>query len=185
MKMIEKKISIGTIVTILTVLVTCIYTQGAMVNKIDSIASDNEDKAKSIQSNRNKIQNVEIGQERIETKIDEVMKRFDRLETLIMEMQLDFVSILQEFGLPVLGVIALGWYVNRQNQFIQNELQTELRESFTRLEGIIIKLIDAQKVNQLEQREIKASYRAIVEILASMSGNGLKEKFMRKQNKDY
>tara|TARA_R100000808_G_C2146253_1_gene154168 strand:+ start:1784 stop:2044 length:261 start_codon:yes stop_codon:yes gene_type:complete len=86
MKMIEKKISIGTIVTILTVLVTCIYTQGAMVNKIDSIASDNEDKAKSIQSNRNKIQNVEIGQERIETKIDEVMKRFDRLETLIMEM---------------------------------------------------------------------------------------------------
>ncbi len=98
---------------------------------------------------------------------------------------MDFVSILQEFGLPVLGVIALGWYVNRQNQFIQNELQTELRESFTRLEGIIIKLIDAQKVNQLEQREIKASYRAIVEILASMSGNGLKEKFMRKQNKDY
>ena len=98
---------------------------------------------------------------------------------------MDFVSILQEFGLPVLGVIALGWYVNRQNQFIQNELQTELRESFTRLEGIIIKLIDAQKVNQLEQREIKASYRAIVEILASMSGNGLKEKFMRKQDKHY
>mgnify|MGYP003681006258 CR=1 FL=1 len=79
--MIEKKISVGTIVTILTVLVTCIYTQGAMVNKIDSIALENEDKAKSIQSNRNK-----IGQERIETKIDEVMKRFDRLETLIMEM---------------------------------------------------------------------------------------------------
>ena len=98
---------------------------------------------------------------------------------------MDFVSILQEFGLPVLGVIALGWYVNRQNQFIQNELQTELRESFTRLEGIIIKLIDAQKVNQLEQREIKASYRAIVEILASMSGNGLKEKFMRKQDNNY
>lgn len=98
---------------------------------------------------------------------------------------MDFVSILQEFGLPVLGVIALGWYVNRQNQFIQNELQTELRESFTRLEGIIIKLIDAQKVNQLEQRDIKASYRAIVEILASMSGNGLKEKFMSKRHKDY
>ena len=98
---------------------------------------------------------------------------------------MDFVSILQEFGLPVLGVIALGWYVNRQNQFIQNELQTELRESFTRLEGIVIKLIDQQKINQLEQREIKASYRAIVEILASMSGNGLKEKFMRKHNKDY
>ena len=98
---------------------------------------------------------------------------------------MDFLSILQEFGLPVLGVLGLAWYVNRQNQFIQNELQTELRESFTRLEGIVIKLIDQSKVNQLEQRDIKASYRAIVEILASMSGNGLKEKFMSKRHKDY
>ena len=98
---------------------------------------------------------------------------------------MDFVAILQDFGLPVLGVLGLAWYVNRQNQFIQNELQTELRESFTRLEGIVIKLIDQSKVNQLEQRDIKASYRAIVEILASMSGNGLKEKFMNKRHKDY
>ena len=98
---------------------------------------------------------------------------------------MDFINILETFGLPVMMVIALGWYVNRQNSFIQNELQTELRESFTRVEGIIIKLIDQSKVNQLEQRDIKASYRAIVEILASMSGNGLKEKFMRKQDNNY
>ena len=98
---------------------------------------------------------------------------------------MDFVSILREFGLPVLGVFGLAWYVNRQNSFIQNELQTELRESFARLEGIVVKLIDQSKVNQLEQRDIKASYRAIVEILASMSGNGLKEKFMRKQENNY
>ena len=98
---------------------------------------------------------------------------------------MDVFEILKEFGLPVLGVLGLAWYVNRQNQFIQNELQTELRESFTRLEGIVVKLIDQSKINQLEQRDIKESYRAIVEILASMSGNGLKEKFMRKQDKDY
>ena len=95
---------------------------------------------------------------------------------------MDFVSILREFGIGVVGILGLAWYVNRQNSFIQNELQTELRESFTRLEGIVVKLIDQSKVNQLEQRDIKASYRAIVEILASMSGNGLKEKFMRKEN---
>ena len=98
---------------------------------------------------------------------------------------MDFVAILREFGLPVLGVLGLAWYVNRQNSFIQNELQTELRESFTRLEGIVIKLIDNSKKVEIQQSELKASYRAIVEILASMSGNGLKEKFMRKQNKDY
>ena len=98
---------------------------------------------------------------------------------------MDFKNILETFGLPVMMVIALGWYVNRQNSFIQNELQTELRESFTRVEGIIIKLIDQSKTNQLEQRDIKASYRAIVEILSSMSGNGLKEKFMRNKDNNY
>ena len=95
---------------------------------------------------------------------------------------MDLINILETFGLPVAMVIALGWYVNRQNSFIQNELQTELRESFTRVEGIIIKLIDAQKTMQMNQKEIMASYRAIVEILAAMSGNGLKDKFLRKKN---
>ena len=93
-------------------------------------------------------------------------------------------DLLERFGLPVMMVVALGWYVKSQNAWIQNELQTELRESFTRLESILIKLIDAQKQMQLNQEDIKASYHAIVEILASLSGNGLKEKFVtRKRNR--
>ena len=93
---------------------------------------------------------------------------------------IEVLDILERFGLPVCMVLALGWYVKAQNTWIQNELQTELRESFERLEGIIIKLIDAQKGMQLEQKDIKASYHAIVEILSSLSGNGLKERFSRK-----
>ena len=93
-------------------------------------------------------------------------------------------DLLERFGLPVMMVVALGWYVKSQNAWIQNELQTELRESFARLESILIKLIDAQKQMQLNQEDIKASYHAIVEILASLSGNGLKEKFVtRKRNR--
>ena len=91
-------------------------------------------------------------------------------------------DLLERFGLPVMMVVALGWYVKSQNTWIQNELQTELRESFERLEGIIIKLIDAQKTKQLNQAEIKAKITAIIEIMASLSGNGLKEKFMKKDN---
>ena len=91
-------------------------------------------------------------------------------------------DLLERFGLPVMMVVALGWYVKSQNTWIQNELQTELRESFERLEGIIIKLIDAQKTMQLNQAEIKAKITAIIEIMASLSGNGLKEKFMKKDN---
>ena len=95
---------------------------------------------------------------------------------------MEMLDLLERFGLPVMMVVAIGWYVKAQNAWIQNELQTELRESFTRLEGILIKLIDAQKGMQLNQSEIKAKISAIIEIMASLSGNGLKDKFTKQKN---
>ena len=97
---------------------------------------------------------------------------------------MEMFDLLERFGLPVMMVVALGWYVKSQNAWIQNELQTELRESFGRLEAILIKLIDAQKGMQLNQSEIKAKISAIIEIMASLSGNGLKEKFIKKDKDD-
>ena len=97
-------------------------------------------------------------------------------------MDMGAFEILERFGLPVAMVVALGWYVKAQNAWIQNELQTELRESFGRLEAILIKLIDAQKGMQMNQVEIKAKIAAIIEIMVSLSGNGLKEKFSKKNN---
>ena len=93
---------------------------------------------------------------------------------------MDIFNILETFGVPVAMSVAFGFFIWKQNKFIQDELQKELRESFERVEGIIIKLIDAQKSMQLETKDVKASYHAIVEILSSLSGNGLKEKFGRK-----
>ena len=95
---------------------------------------------------------------------------------------MDIFSILETFGVPVAMSVAFGFFIWKQNKFIQDELQKELRESFERLEGIVIKLIDAQKTSLMETKEIKASYHAVVEILASLSGNGLKEKFVRKKS---
>lgn len=94
---------------------------------------------------------------------------------------MEMFDLLERFGLPVMMVVALGWYVKSQNSWIQDELQTELRESFDRLESIIIKLIDAQKGMQINQAEIKSKIGAIIEIMASLSGNGLKEKFVKKK----
>jgi hypothetical protein len=101
---------------------------------------------------------------------------------------MEIFELIERFGLPVMMVVALGFYAKQQTNWIQNELQKELRESFERLEGIVIKLIDAQKQSLMETKEIKASYHAVVEILASLSGNGLKEKFVtrkRKHNDNY
>ena len=97
---------------------------------------------------------------------------------------MDILNVIETFGVPVAMSIAFGFFIWKQNKWIQDELKDEMDESFDRLEGIIIKLIEQQKIVQLEFKEIKASYRAIVEILASLSGNGLKEKF-RPRRKDY
>ena len=98
---------------------------------------------------------------------------------------MDFLVILEQYGVPIAVAIAFGFFIWKQNKFIQDELQKELRESFGRVEGIIIKLIDAQKTSLMETKEIKASYHAIVEILASLSGNGLKEKFVKKNERSW
>ena len=95
---------------------------------------------------------------------------------------MDFFAILENYGIPISVAIAFGFFIWKQNKFIQDELQKELRESFGRLEGILIKLIDAQKGMQMNQSEIKAKISAIIEIMASLSGNGLKEKFARRKH---
>ena len=97
---------------------------------------------------------------------------------------MDIFTILETFGVPVAMSIAFGFFIWKQNKFIQDELQKELRESFGRVEGIIIKLIDAQKQMQMNQSEIKAKISAIIEIMASLSGNGLKEKFVKRHKKE-
>ena len=98
---------------------------------------------------------------------------------------MDFLVILEQYGIPICVSIAFGFFIWKQNKFIQETLMEELEESFKRLENITIKLIDAQKTSLMEQKEIKASYHAIVEILSSLSGNGLKEKFVKKNDRDW
>jgi hypothetical protein len=91
----------------------------------------------------------------------------------------DYFQLLENYGIPIVVAIAFGFFIWKQNQFIQNELSKELKESFDRLESIVIKLIDQQKKIQLEQKGLENSYKALVEIIAKLSGNGLKDKFLR------
>jgi hypothetical protein len=97
---------------------------------------------------------------------------------------MDWLTILEQYGIPVVVAIAFGFFIWKQNKFIQDELMEELNENFKRLEGILIKLIDQQKKMQLEQKGIENSYKTLVEIIASLSGNGLKDKFLRMQERN-
>ena len=96
---------------------------------------------------------------------------------------MDWLAILERYGIPLVVACAFWLFIQKQNKFIQDELQKELRESFDRVEGIIIKLIDQQKRMQIEQKGLERSYKALVEIIARLSGNGLKNQILRIQEK--
>jgi len=95
-----------------------------------------------------------------------------------------WLSVLEQYGVPLVVACAMYYMVTKQNNYIQNELSKELRESFARLEAIQIKLIDQLKKMQLEQKGLENSFKTLVEIISALSGNGLKHKFMRMQEKN-
>jgi len=99
---------------------------------------------------------------------------------------MDFLAILEQYGIPICVAVAFGFFIWKQNQFIQKELMEELDERFKRLEAILIKLIDQQKKMQIEQKGIEKSYKGLVDIISKLmnknSSNGFKsklEKFLK------
>ena len=97
---------------------------------------------------------------------------------------MNWLDILEQYGIPVVVAIAFGFFIWKQNKYIQDDLSKDIHQKFNRLEGILVKLIDQQKKMQLEQKGLENSYRTLVEIIASLSGNGLKDKFLRMQEKN-
>jgi len=96
---------------------------------------------------------------------------------------MDILTILEQFGLPVAVAMAFGFFIWKQNRYIQDDLSKDMHKKFERLEGIIVTLIDQQKKMQIEQKGIERTYRSLVEIIATLSGNGLKDKFLRTLDK--
>ena len=93
---------------------------------------------------------------------------------------MNWLDILEQYGIPLCVAIAFGFFIWKQNKFIQDELQKELRESFNRVEGIIVKLIYHQKKMQTdfgrELARIEGSQRANMTLMQKLSGNGLRKK---------
>ena len=90
---------------------------------------------------------------------------------------MDLFQIVSEFGIPVAVTCAFGFYIWKQNHFLQDTVISELDESFKRLEGIVIGLINAQKKHTVDLKGLKKSYESLVYIIKKLSGNGLKDKF--------
>ena len=78
------------------------------------------------------------------------------------------IEIIEKFGIPVAVAMAFGFFIWKQNKYIQEDLTKDIHQKFNRLEGIIIKLIDQQKKMQIEMRGIVKSYQSLVEIITKL-----------------
>ena len=81
---------------------------------------------------------------------------------------MDIMAIIETFGVPVAVAIAFGYFIWKQNKYIQDDLTKDLNQQFQRLEGIIIQLINQQKKMQLEVKGMKSSYDALVKIVTNL-----------------
>jgi hypothetical protein len=85
------------------------------------------------------------------------------------------LSIIDQYGLPIAITIAFGYFIWKQQTWIQKELVDDLENQFRRLEGILIKLIDQQKITQMDIKQVKGYMEGIEHILSELTGNGLKK----------
>ena len=85
------------------------------------------------------------------------------------------LNIIDQYGLPIAITIAFGYFIWKQQTWIQKELVDDLENQFRRLEGIIIKLIDQQKITQMDIKQVKGYIEGIEDILSRlMNGEGKK-----------
>jgi len=81
---------------------------------------------------------------------------------------MDPLQVLEKFGIPVAVALAFGFFIWKQNKYIQDDLSKDLHQKFNRLEGILIKLIDNSKKTEIRQEGINKSFKALVDIITKL-----------------
>ena len=88
---------------------------------------------------------------------------------------MNILQILETFGVPITMCLAFGFFIWKQNKWIQDDLKKDMDEQAKRLEGIVIGLIDAQKKLQTdfgrELSRLEGSYRSLTNIIEKLIRN--------------
>ena len=88
-----------------------------------------------------------------------------------------WIAIAERFGLPVIMLLVMSWGGLHLFMWLANDLMKQIAENQSRIEGIIIKLIDNSKQEREQNRqnmnEILSRMDTTISIMAKLSGNGL------------
>ena len=92
---------------------------------------------------------------------------------------MDIFAILDQYGIPITVALAFGFFIWKQNKFIQDELMEEIDERFKREESILIKLIDNSKVSEKKLTDLNGSVKLLLHYLAEEKAKN-KEQLLKK-----
>ena len=88
-----------------------------------------------------------------------------------------WVAIAERFGLPFIMLLGMSWGGLQLFKWLANNLMKQISENHTRIESIIVKLIDNSKQEREQNRqnmnEILSRMDQTISIMAKLSGNGL------------
>tara|TARA_Y100001938_G_C8025112_1_gene397561 strand:- start:761 stop:1054 length:294 start_codon:yes stop_codon:yes gene_type:complete len=92
---------------------------------------------------------------------------------------MDIFAILDQYGIPITVALAFGFFIWKQNKFIQDELMEEIDERFKREESILIKLIDNSKNSEMKLTDLNGSVKLLLHYLAEEKAKN-KEQLLKK-----
>ena len=81
---------------------------------------------------------------------------------------MDWLKFLEQYGIPVCVAIAFGFFIWKQNKYIQDDLTKDLHQKFDRLEGIVIKLIDNSKKVEMKLEGLDKSSKSVIDIISRL-----------------
>ena len=91
-----------------------------------------------------------------------------------------WVVIAERFGIPVVMLGGVSYAMIKLFQWMANNLMKQIAENHTRIENIIVKLIDNSKQEREQNRqnmnEILSRMDQTISIMSKLSGNGLGRK---------
>ena len=96
-----------------------------------------------------------------------------------------WISVAERFGLPFIMLLGMSWGGVQLFKWLANDLMKQIAENHSRIEGIIIKLIDNSKQERADGKELinlfiedsKARDKqmtTLIEVMVKLTGNGLK-----------
>ena len=91
-----------------------------------------------------------------------------------------WIAIAERFGLPFIMLLGMSWGGLQLFKWLANNLMKQIAENHSRIENIIVKLIDNSKQEREQNRqnmnEILSRMDTTISIMSKLTGNGLGKK---------